>query len=79
MACVFPVGLVEELLSVCPAKPVIIDPYIGSGTVAVAANSVPEFTVYGFDLNCSTARQALPEATCYTRDRHPRTHPGRQE
>jgi site-specific DNA-methyltransferase (cytosine-N4-specific) len=59
--CVFPVGLVEELLSVCPAKPVIIDPYIGSGTVAVAANSVPESTVYGFDLNCSTAIGAVPE------------------
>ena len=38
--CVFPLSLAEELLSVCPAKPVIIDPYIGSGTVAVAARSV---------------------------------------
>jgi site-specific DNA-methyltransferase (cytosine-N4-specific) len=68
--CVFPLSLVEELLSVCPAKPVIIDPYIGSGTVAVAANSIPESTVYGFDLNCTTAREALPEATCYMRDHH---------
>ena len=39
--CVFPVGLVEELLSVCPAKPIIIDPYIGSGTVAIAAKASP--------------------------------------
>jgi hypothetical protein len=73
--CVFPVGLVEELLSVCPAEPIILDPYIGSGTVAVAAKSVSESTVYGFDLNCATAREAVPEAVCYTRslwDRHAR-------
>jgi hypothetical protein len=64
--CVFPVSLVEELLSACPARPVIIDPYIGSGTVAVAARSVSKATVHGFDLDCSTAREALPEAVCNT-------------
>ena len=64
--CVFPLSLAEELLSVCPARPVIIDPYIGSGTVAVAARSVPESTVYGFDLDCSTVREAVPEATYWT-------------
>jgi DNA modification methylase len=73
--CVFPVSLVEELLSVCPAEPIILDPYIGSGTVAVAAKSVPNSTVYELDLNCSTAREAVPEAVCHTRslwDRHAR-------
>ena len=64
--CVFPLSLAEELLSVCPARPVIIDSYIGSGTVAVAARSVPESTVYGFDLDCSTVREAVPEATYWT-------------
>jgi hypothetical protein len=64
--CVFPVSLVEELLSVCPTEPIILDPYIGSGTVAVAAKSVPESTVYGLDLDCSTAKEAVPEAVCYT-------------
>ena len=67
--CVFPVSLVEELLSVCPARPVILDPYIGSGTVAVAARSVPKSAVYGFDLNCSTAREAVPQAACNTSSR----------
>ena len=67
--CVFPLSLVEELLSVCPARPVIIDPYIGSGTVVVAARSVPKSTVYGFDLDCSTAREAVPEAACNTSSR----------
>jgi site-specific DNA-methyltransferase (cytosine-N4-specific) len=65
--CVFPVSLVAELLSVCPTRPVILDPYIGSGTVAVAAQSVPGSTVYGFDLNCSAARAAFPDAACHTR------------
>jgi len=62
--CVFPLSLVEELLSVCPPRPVILDPYIGSGTVAVAAKSVAESTVYGFDLDCSAAREAVPGAAC---------------
>ena len=61
--CAFPVSLVEELLSVCPVRPVIIDPYIGSGTVAVAARSVSKATVYGIDLDCSAAREAMPKAT----------------
>lgn len=67
--CVFPISLIEELLSVCPETPVILDPYIGSGTVAIAAKSVPDSTVYGFDLNCSSAREAVPEAACYTSSR----------
>ena len=61
--CVFPVSLAAELLSVCPARPIVLDPYIGSGTVAVAAKSIPGCTVYGFDLNCSEAREAMPKAT----------------
>ena len=64
--CVFPVSLAEELLSVCPPRPVVIDPYIGSGTVAVAARSILGSTVYGFDLDCSAAREAMPEAACHT-------------
>jgi site-specific DNA-methyltransferase (cytosine-N4-specific) len=64
--CVFPISLIEELLTVCPEKPVILDPYIGSGTVAIAAKSVPGSTVYGFDLICASAREAVPEAACYT-------------
>ena len=63
--CAFPVSLVEELLSVCPERPVIIDPYIGSGTVAVAARSVSKATVYGvrFGLLCGkrgNAKGKLP-------------------
>jgi DNA modification methylase len=65
--CVFPVSLVEELLSICPARPTILDPYIGSGTVAIAAQNLPGSTVYGFDLNCSTAKQVVP---CSPPDRH---------
>lgn len=57
--CVFPVSLVEELLSVCPNNSTIIDPYIGSGTVAVAARNY-NGTVYGFDLDCSLARDICP-------------------
>jgi site-specific DNA-methyltransferase (cytosine-N4-specific) len=61
--CVFPVSLAAELLSVCPARPIVLDPYIGSGTVAVAAKCLPQCTVYGFDLNCSAAREAMPKAS----------------
>jgi site-specific DNA-methyltransferase (cytosine-N4-specific) len=64
--CVFPLSLAEELLSVCPPRPVVLDPYIGSGTVAIAAKSVPESTVYGFDLDCTAAREAIPDAACRT-------------
>ena len=63
--CIFPASLVEELLAVCPPRPVIIDPYIGSGTVAIAANSVAGAVVYGFDLNCAIAKAAIPTAICY--------------
>jgi hypothetical protein len=64
--CVFPLSLVEELLSVCPPRPIILDPYIGSGTVAVAAKSISGSTVYGFDLDCAAAREAIPDAACLT-------------
>jgi DNA modification methylase len=63
--CVFPVSLVEELLSVCPSKPIIIDPYIGSGTVAVAARMTYGSVVRGFDLDCSTALESLPGAASF--------------
>ena len=42
---------------------VVIGPYIGSGTGAVAARSVSKATVYGIDLDCSAAREAMPKAT----------------
>ena len=54
-------------------RPIILDPYIGSGTVAVAAKSVSGSTVYGFDLDCAAAREAIPDAACLTSspsDRH---------
>jgi DNA modification methylase len=60
--CVFPVSLAEELLSVCPPKPIIIDPYIGSGTVAVAARKTYGSVVHGFDLDCSVAIRSVPGA-----------------
>jgi DNA modification methylase len=62
----FPVALVEELLMVGPTRPVILDPYIGSGTVAVAAACVMDATVHGFDLNCTIARKRLPHAEMAT-------------
>jgi site-specific DNA-methyltransferase (cytosine-N4-specific) len=64
--CVFPLSLVEELLSVCPPRPIILDPYIGSGTVAVAAKSISGSTVYGFDSDCAAAREAIPNVACFT-------------
>jgi hypothetical protein len=57
--------LVEELLSVCPPKPIIVDPYIGSGTVAVAARKTYSSVVHGFDLDCSAALESLPGAAFF--------------
>jgi site-specific DNA-methyltransferase (cytosine-N4-specific) len=59
--CVFPLSLAEELLSVCPHGSVIIDPYLGSGTVALAARAIAG-VVHGFDLDCSIAKAAIPSA-----------------
>jgi DNA modification methylase len=62
--CIFPVSLVEELLAVCPPHPVVIDPYIGTGTVARAAETVATM-IYGFDLNIQIAR-TVPHAIVMT-------------
>jgi site-specific DNA-methyltransferase (cytosine-N4-specific) len=58
---VFPVSLVEELLAVCPAAPVIVDPYIGSGTVAIAASRIVGAVLHGYDLDCSLVAAAIAE------------------
>ena len=68
--CVFPVGLAEELLSVVPPSPVIIYPYIGSGTVAVAARSIRCSSVHGFDLDYSIALRSIPGAALIQSVRH---------
>lgn len=59
--CVFPVSLVQELLSVFENDLAIIDPYIGSGTVAIAALPFGH-RVYGFDLDCSIAMAECTKA-----------------
>jgi site-specific DNA-methyltransferase (cytosine-N4-specific) len=59
--CVFPVSLVKELLSAFDNGLTVIDPYIGSGTVAVAALPF-EHRVYGFDLDCSIAMAECTKA-----------------
>lgn len=58
--CVFPLSLVTELLSCVKREEdeplTVVDPYIGSGTVALAAAPLG-YTVHGFDLDCSVAAQ----------------------
>lgn len=59
--CVFPISLIDELLSACRNDITIIDPYVGSGTTAIAAKHKGAF--HGFDLDCSLATSIFPVRT----------------
>lgn len=62
--CVFPESLAAELLSACPPRCSVIDPYVGSGTVRRAAlKSGRSFLGIDLDIGlASEARAAVPDA-----------------